>query len=98
VTQRVVVRFRAGPTWVAGTPREQPGWDEHAAFVDDLAARGIFVLGGPFADNSGSLVVLENVNADVARQLVEDDPFVHNGVFVVEAVDDWIVYVDRLSR
>jgi uncharacterized protein YciI len=96
--QRVVVRFRAGPTWVSGFPREQPDWDEHAAFVDGLVERGIFVLGGPLTDNSGSVVVLENVGADEAQRVVAGDPFVHNGVFVVESVDDWTVYVDRLTR
>jgi uncharacterized protein len=95
--QRVVVRFRAGPTWISGPSREQQGWNEHAAYVDDLVDRGIFVLGGPLTDNSGAVVVLENVNVEDARRLVDADPFVHNGVFVLESVDEWTVYVDQLS-
>jgi uncharacterized protein len=98
VKQRVVVRFRAGPTWTQGTPREQPGWDEHAAFVDDLVARGIFVMGGPLADNSGSVVLLEGVTAAEADALMHDDPFVHNGVFELERLDEWSVWVDELAR
>jgi hypothetical protein len=31
---RVMVRWRAGPTWTAGTPQDQAGWDDHAEFVD----------------------------------------------------------------
>lgn len=27
--------------------REQPGWDEHAAFIDALVAEGCILLGGP---------------------------------------------------
>ena len=31
-----------GPAWVAGTPtREQPLWDEHAAFMDRLFEEGV---------------------------------------------------------
>ena len=94
---RVLVRFRAGPTWTSGPPDEQPGWDEHAAFIDDLVAHGTMVLGGPFADNSGSLTVLENIGEDEARELVARDPFVANGVFVLDEVRAWNVYVDELT-
>jgi uncharacterized protein YciI len=94
---RVVVRFHAGPTWTSGPPEDQPGWDEHAAFVDDLIARGIFVMGGPFSDHSGSQSLLENMNEDEARELVAKDPFVANGVFVLEEVRAWNVYADELT-
>jgi uncharacterized protein YciI len=94
---RVVVRFRAGPTWTSGAPDDQPGWDDHAAFVDELVARGTMVMGGPFSDHSGSLIVLENLVEDEARELVARDPFVVNGVFVLEDVRAWNVYVDELT-
>jgi uncharacterized protein YciI len=93
----VIVRFRAGPAWGEGPPEHQPDWDAHAEFVDDLTDRGIFVMGGPFSDYSGSLTVLEGVDADEARRLLERDPFVQNGVFVFEDVRDWTVYVDELT-
>ena len=93
----MIVRWRAGPTWTSGAPDEQPGWDEHAAFIDDLVERGIFVMGGPFADYSGSFSILENVGEEEARELVLRDPFVANGVFVLDDVRAWNVYVDELS-
>jgi uncharacterized protein YciI len=95
--QRVVVRFKAGPAWRSGPPEDQPGWDEHANFVDALVESGTFVMGGPFSDNSGSLVLLERVTSDEARTLIATDPFVVNGVFLVEDVRDWTVYVDELT-
>jgi len=76
---------------------EQPGWDEHAAFIDDLVERGIFVMGGPLADQAGSLSLLENVTEQEARELVAEDPFVANGVFELEEVRAWNVFVDELS-
>jgi uncharacterized protein len=94
---RVVVRWRAGPTWTSGPPEEQPGWDEHAEYVDDLIERGIFVMGGPLADYSGSHTLLENVTQEEARALVLQDPFVANGVFELEDVHAWNVYVDQLT-
>ena len=77
--------------------REQPGWDEHAEFIDALIAKGTFVMGGPFADNSGSLSLLEGVSVDEAREIIADDPFVANGVFVLDDLREWDVFVDELT-
>jgi len=96
-TVRVLVRWKAGPTWAGGAVDEQPGWDEHAAFIDDLVERGIFVMGGPLADKSGSLSVLENVTEQEARELVLEDPFVRNGVFELDEVRAWNIFVDELT-
>jgi hypothetical protein len=95
--RRIVVRVRAGPAWGDGPPEAQPEWDAHAKFVDELVERGEMVMGGPFADNSGSLVLLEGVDEDEVRRLLEADPFVVNGVFVVDDVRDWTIYVDALT-
>jgi uncharacterized protein len=94
---RVIVRFHAGPTWTTGGVREQPGWDAHAAYVDALVERGTIVLGGPYADESGSMSVWEGVDEAEAARLVAQDPFIHNGVFVVDRILGWDVFVDELS-
>ena len=95
--RRVVVRVRRGPAWGDGPPEAQPDWDEHAAWVDALVKRGTFVLGGPFSDNSGSMVVLEGIHEEEAARVFATDPFVTNGVFVIEDVREWTNYVDTLS-
>ena len=94
---RVVVVWRAGPTWTSGGVREQPGWDAHAEFIDTLVANGTFVMGGPFADNSGSMSLLDGVSVEEARRIVADDTFVENGVFELDDVREWDVFVDELS-
>jgi uncharacterized protein YciI len=96
-TVRVLVRWNAGPTWTSGAVDEQPGWEEHAQFIDDLIERGIFVMGGPLADGSGSQSLLENVTEQEARELVLGDPFVANGVFELAEVRAWNVFVDELT-
>ena len=97
VPKRVVVVWRAGPTWTSGGVREQPGWDAHAEFIDAQIEIGTFVMGGPFADNSGSMSLLEGVSVDEARRIIADDPFVANGVFVLDNVREWDVFVDELT-
>jgi hypothetical protein len=95
--RRIVVSFRAGPAWPGGPPEAQPGWDDHARFVDDLVDRGTMVMGGPFSDHSGSLVLFEGVDSNEARRIVDGDPFIQNGVFVLDAIREWTVYVDSLT-
>jgi len=99
VTRRVIVRFRAGPTWEPGGPvREQPGWNAHAAFVDGLVDRGTVVMGGPYTDNSGTMMLLEGVDANEAARILADDPFIENGVFLLEEIREWTIFVDELTE
>src|SRR3954466_7305746 len=94
---RAVVRWRPGPARACGASQGKDGWDEHAAFIDGLIEREIFVMGGPYADNSGSHTLLEGVSVDEARELVLQDPLVANDVLGLEDVRAWNVYVDELS-
>jgi uncharacterized protein YciI len=91
---RVVVRVGPGPTWKEGLPEDQPGWDAHAEFIDDLIERGHFILGGPWTHRLGSISIWEGMSAEEVREVIKDDPFVRNGVFEIEDVADWTVYVD----
>ena len=98
--QRTIVLFSAGPGWVRGRgSRQQPHWDGHAAFIDDLTERGLLVAGGPFGDESGALNVLVGSpeTLDVVS-LYAQDPFILHGVFVVERVVPWLVFVDNWVR
>src|SRR5215204_6442353 len=42
----------------------------------------------------GSLSIWEGMTAEEVRAIVQEDPFVLNGVFEVEEIADWTVYVD----
>ena len=64
-----------------------------AASCAGIAARDV----SAGANHSGSFSILENVGEDEARKLVARDPFVANGVFVLEDVRAWNVYVDELA-
>jgi uncharacterized protein YciI len=91
---RVVLRVGPGPAWKSGLPEDQAGWDEHAAFVDDLVEQGVFVMGGPWTDRLGSMSLWEGLGAEEVRVVMQGDPFVRNGVFEIEEIANWTVYVD----
>jgi uncharacterized protein YciI len=94
-TTRIALRTRAGPKWKGGPPEEQPDWEAHAEFIDALVDRGTIVMAGPFADSSGTLILLEGVTCERVREIFADDPFVRNGVFELDDVRELIVYVDE---
>ena len=43
------------------------------------------------------MTLFEGVTAEEAKQIVASDPFVLNGVFVLEDVREWTIYVDELT-
>ena len=84
-----------GPSWVHGlTSRQQPQWDEHAAFMDQIFAQGRIVLGGPYADASRVLLIVEAHNADEASELFRDDPWTKSGILVDSDVIEWTIFLD----
>src|SRR5258708_3051810 len=97
---RTLVLFGAGPAWVKGRgSRQQLYWDEHAAFIDGLTERGLLVAGGPFADESGALNILAGRPDELGvATLYAADPFIVHGIFVLERVVEWVVFVDNWDR
>jgi uncharacterized protein YciI len=92
-----VVDRPAGPGWVPGRgAREQPLWDEHAAFMDDLFERGLIALGGPFLDDSGAMVVMRAADEDEARRLLEPDPWCTGGRDIqgIGRIRPWTIFLD----
>jgi len=84
-----------GPAWVAGRPtRQQPLWDEHAAFVDRLFEQGRVVMAGPYADYSRALVIIEARDPREASALFDADPWTTAGILVEGKVIEWTVFLD----
>lgn len=67
-----------GPEGQARRPQHRP---EHLARLQALAREGRLVLAGPFADGSGSLIVLQADSLEATRAFVDADPYVRHGIF-----------------
>jgi uncharacterized protein YciI len=91
--------FSSGPAWIAGkTSREQPYWTEHAAFMDKLFENGTVILGGPYADYTGLLVIIEAFNNEDAYEIFGQDPFVLYGIVCMSGVHEWLIFLDARHR
>ena len=94
----------AGPAWTDGMGAfEQPGVDDHAAFMNALAEEGIVLLAGPLAGSEhGRIHALLIVNADneaVIHDRLAADPWAQAQRLVTASVEPWnlIVGADRIS-
>lgn len=71
------------------TPNFQPKVvDDHYRFLDNLHAKGLLELAGPFADKSGGAYLLRVGSFDEAHQIAMQDP-VHTSKSSVVTVYEW---------
>lgn len=61
----------------------------HRAYVTNLVNCGKVILGGPFEDDSGCLLVYEAKSIDEVNKLIADDPYTNRKVYVSWEVKPW---------
>jgi hypothetical protein len=94
VAMFLVVLHRAGPQWQSGRPLEQQsGWDEHAAFMDNLVDSGFVVLGGPLGDEFRVVHAVEAESEYAVRATLALDPWQPSHL-VIDSIDPWTIRLD----
>jgi len=74
--------------------REQPFWDEHAAFIDRLVAEGFILLGGPLVDEGGALLIVQAQDEAEVREKMQHDPWYTHGILKQESIRRWQIFID----
>jgi uncharacterized protein YciI len=74
--------------------REQPLWDEHAAFIDQLVVEGFILMGGPLVDEDGAMLIVNANDEDEVREKLRNDPWMEHGVLKLESVKRWDIFID----
>jgi uncharacterized protein len=67
-----------GPQGAALRPKVRPA---HLANLQPLVDQGRVLIGGPFTDGSGSLMVVEMESEAEAIEFARNDPYTKEGVF-----------------
>jgi uncharacterized protein YciI len=75
--------------------REQPFWDEHSAFIDQLVEEGFILMGGPLADEGGALLIIGAEDEDQVREKLKNDPWFEHGILRLESVKRWQIFIDK---
>jgi hypothetical protein len=96
VADYYLVEQTKGPTWDhSRRRREQVGWDEHAAFMDGLVAKGFVVLGGPIGDDGevdNTLLVIDAEDEATIRARLAEDPW-SEAVLRIERIRPWSIWL-----
>ena len=92
------VTREAGPVWTDGKGAfEQPGVDQHVAFMSCLADEGSVLFAGPLGGSESGririLLIAEAASkADVRHRLL-DDPWETSGQLVITSIEPWNLLV-----
>jgi uncharacterized protein len=89
---------RGGPWDWSRDMREQDGWDEHARFMDSLAAEGFIVLGGPLEGGHDVLHVISAESEQAVRDRLAEDNWSQNGMLTIKSVEEWTVLLDGRAK
>lgn len=92
----IAVLLQPGPNWDHSKGvREQAFWDEHAQFIDDLFARGVVLMAGPFEpEGTGALVILNVETPEEAHAIYANDPWKHQGILHLAEARRWTIFLD----
>lgn len=74
--------------------RDQPGIDDHVAYMSGFADQKKLVMGGPFLDDSGGMMVFDLPSIAAARAIATADPTVKSGLLKIR-VKPWLVAIGR---
>jgi uncharacterized protein YciI len=95
----IAVFLGHGSRWNPDLPvREQAYWDDHARFMDALFDAGTVILAGPFADRSGSMVILASESVEAARAIFREDPWARQDILVASEFKEWTIFLDARSK
>ena|SRR5262245_15006784 len=96
---KFIVISSAGPNRdpLKGT-REQPFWDEHVAFIDDLVDQGFIFMGGPLVDDTGlpqgALLIVNAQDENEVTEKLKNDPWFERGILNLASVRRWEIFID----
>jgi uncharacterized protein YciI len=79
----------------ANGTRDQPYWDDHAAFIDNLVEEGFIMLGGPLPDEGGAVLVVHAGSETEVRDRLGCDPWYAHEILTLESVRRWDIFIDR---
>ena len=85
-----VLMHSPGDNWVQGVSfREQPGVMEHVQYMASFIEGRKLVIGGPFLDNTGGMMVMQADTQEEAEKIANADPTVVNKLLKV-TVKPWM--------
>jgi uncharacterized protein YciI len=68
----------------------------HRQYLTGLIEQGKLVISGPFADDSGAILVYEAEKPAQVETMVKEDPFAIHGVFLSWEIQPWnVIFINQ---
>ena len=67
----------------------------HREYLTGVVKAGHLVVGGPYLDDSGAIIIYDAESQEQAEKLLRDDPFARQGVFVSWTLRPWKVVMSN---
>jgi len=81
-----------GRAWDGAKPmRQQPQWPEHGVFMDQLAADGVVVLGGPLEGSDDFLLAISAADEGEVNRTLARDPWSKSGTLEIKRIQPWTI-------
>lgn len=61
----------------------------HREYSKQLAADGVLLVGGPYTDERGAMLVYDVADRDALQRVLDDDPYTQAGVVAETTVREW---------
>jgi hypothetical protein len=92
-----VIRTRGSAWRDSRQLEEQPEWNAHARFMDDLAAAGVVALGGPLEGTRDVLLVMRAQTQEEVTKQLAGDPWTELDLLRITRITPWTIRLGRLS-
>ncbi len=90
-----LLTFEHGPNYHADKSfHDQLNSENHTRFADKLFLQHKVTMCGALKDESKVIVVANGKNESSIRNLFKDDPFIKNGVLILNHVDEWELHLN----
>lgn len=91
-----VLMHSPGPAWQKGVQgTRQPGIEVHIEYMSGLLEKEQLLLGGPFLDDSGGIMILTVNSLEAAEAIAREDPAVQRGLLNV-VVKPWLAALSNI--
>lgn len=88
MTKSFVAYYEPGPKWLKGKPLKDQPLKDHVDYLLALHDRGQMIMGGPWADGPGGLVVFAAENIGEVEEMLSSDPAIARGILIA-SVKEW---------
>ena len=78
----------------AASPLGEAAQIQHAAFMDELAAIGFVVLGGPLGDSGEAMLVVNAPDETAVKETLGRDPWRRSGMLLPPDIQRWTILLE----